>query len=141
MYEDMFEKPYKPLKQMSKKQMEKELLQWRNLFTWLEREAQFWLTSVGQEVALKGRDYKVMTGILGQPHFIMDAIDITWVERVYNYFKKEATYLTKTTTVRINQLADYSFIHNKEVREEEYSGAPVEAELDEILQPEEIEGE
>jgi len=128
---DIFEKPFRPLEDMSKPELLDEIQRWRNIWTWLEPDTQFWLTKINQEVSVTKRNYKVIQGILGQPHFELVSIDVEWIERIYNYGRGEATYEHKTTTIKLGEMNDFSFIHGKEVKEETFDGKPLEAELEE----------
>lgn len=133
---DIFEKPFRPLDTLNKEELQDEVQRWRNIWTWLEADNQFWLTSINQEVSVTKRNYKNIQGILKQPHFELVSIDVEWVERIYNYAMGEATYEYKTTTIKLGEMNDFSFIHSKEVKEEQYDGKPLEkvpAELDHIL--------
>ena len=136
-FSNIFEKPYQPIKPMTKNELADEVQRWRNVWTWVEPEMQKWLTSINQEVAVSKRNYKTVQGVLGQPHFELVSIDIEWVERIYNYGKGEATYEHKSTTIKLGDMNDFSIIHGKEVKEEQYDGKPFEVEkveLDKMLQ-------
>ncbi|GAI81065.1 unnamed protein product [marine sediment metagenome] len=139
---DIFEKPFRPLEALSKAELQDETQRWRNVWTWLEPETQKWLTDINKEVSVTKRNYKVIQGLMGQPHFELVSIDVEWVERIYNYSRGEATYEHKTTTVKLSEMNDFSFIHGKEVKSEQYDGKPPELtdeELDHInLQKEEV---
>ena len=138
---DIFEKPFRPLENMSGAEKDDEVQRWRNIWTWLEAETQFWLTSINKEVAATKRNYQKIQGILGQPHFELVSIDIEWVERIYNYGKGEATYEHKTTTIKLGDMNDFSFIHSKEVKAEQYDGKPpipTDEELDHIITEKEV---
>lgn len=124
-FENIFEKPFRPYKDMSRKELEDELERWRNLWTWHEEVLTYWLTKVRSYVKVKLRNFTFIEGLLGQPHFEIKSIDIDTTERIYNYARGEATYETKTVTVPLSQLVDLAFVHVKEVIKEEISGAPL----------------
>ena len=129
---DIFEKPFRPLDTLSNEELLDEIQRWRNIWTWLEPETQKWLTDINKEVAVTKRNYKVIQGLLGQPHFELASIDVEWVERIYNYGKGEATYEYKTTTIKPSEMNDFSFIHSKEVKAEQFDGKPLEEEAKEL---------
>lgn len=121
---NMFEEPYRPMEDMTREELEEELGRWRNIWTWIEAPIQWWLTKIRSYVILVRRDYHRIEGRLGQIHVTLDSVDIDEVERIYDHAKGEATYETKTTTIKLSQLVDYSFLDGKEVIEETYDGLP-----------------
>jgi len=129
---DIFEKPFRPLDTLSKAELQDETQRWRNIWSWLEPETQRWLTSINREVAVTKRNYKLIQGLLGQPRFELVSIDVEWVERIYNYGRGEATYEHKTTTIKLGEINDFSFIHGKEVMEETFDGKPLEREVEDL---------
>ena len=129
---DIFEKPFRPIDTMTNEELQDEVQRWRNIWTWLEPETQKWLTDINKEVSVTKRNYKVIQGIMGQPHFELVSIDVEWVERIYNYSKGEATYEHKTTTIKLGEMNDFSFIHGKEVKNETFDAKPLEASLEEL---------
>jgi len=130
---NIFERPYRPLKSLSRPELEQEVERWRNLWTWNEELLQYWLTKVRSPIKVKMRNFASVDGLLGQPRFELKSIDIDTIERIYNYARGEATYETKTVTIPINQLIDIAFIHAKDVVREPYGG---ETDEPEKLKPE-----
>lgn len=122
-FENMFEQPFRDMEAMSDPELKNELTRWRNLWTWVETDVQQWLTTVGKEVIAVNRRYERIAGLLGQPHFELTSFDIDWIERLYHYVRGEATYETKTTTVKIADLIHFSVVHGKEVMIENVDGS------------------
>lgn len=131
-YINIFEKPFRPKKEMSRVELETELETWRNLWTWHEDVLQYWLTKVRSAIKVKLRNFTHVEGTLGMVHYELKTIDIDTTERIYNYLRGEAVYETKTVTIPVNQLVDIAFIHDKEVISEKPSGEPSETMLDKI---------
>lgn len=100
---------------MKRDDIEKELLLFRNIWTWVDEEARAWLCHIRQPVNLVRRDYKILKGVLGSPHFDIKSVDVDVEEEITNYHKGTLTIEVKTVTIPINQLVDYEFIHAEEV--------------------------
>jgi len=129
---NIFEKPFRPMKELSRQELENEVERWRNLWTWHEEILTYWLTRINTPIKVKMRNFSSVDGVLGQPHFELVSIDIDTTERLYNYNQGLATYETKTVTIPVGQLVDVAFIHNKEVVPEKATGEPLEAVLEEV---------
>ena len=121
-FDNIFEQPYQPYKKMSRSELEVELTKWRNIWTWVEPDIQFYLTRVNSLVRFVRRDYKSIEGRLGQVHSDIKSIEIDTQEREYDYTQGEAAYLTRTVTCPLSNMADFSFIHTKEVVREDTNG-------------------
>lgn len=119
---NMFERPYRPLADMSLDELRAELERWRNIWTWIESDYQFWLTRIGTRVRFTRRDYKTVEGTLGAIHFNLKEIEVEVVERVYDYARGEATYEDKTVVLPISAIYNYEFLHKEEVLPETISG-------------------
>lgn len=121
-YGQFFEKPYRPLDKMTKDELGKELLQWRNLWTWLDPEVQYWITKVGERVRVTTRNGITSLGTLGLVKFNPLIISVAAMERLYDYSRGEATYETKDVQIKVTDLVSYSFIYNEEVKSETFDG-------------------
>ena len=122
-----FEKPYTPFKSMSRSELEDELQRWRNMWTWIPSDVQWWITHTRQLCRFVRRDFQRHEGLLGVCRWELKTIDVDVVSRDYDYATGKATYEEKTVTVPINQLVDFSLIWNKEERRETIDGQePVE---------------
>ena len=119
---DIFEQPYRPLKDMSRPELEDEINRWRNQWTWVQPDVQFWLSKVRSEMKLVLRNNRILIGRLGTCHFTLDSIELSTTERLYNYSKGEATYETKTVVIGLSALTDYEFMLDREVIKEDVGG-------------------
>ena len=118
---DFFEKPFTPTDKMSKADLETELTQWRNLYTWLDPGVQYWLTKVGEDIRVSLRNGTSFIGSLGAVEYEAKVIRLAVVERLYDYAKGEATYETKDVLCKISDLVGWQFIYNREVRAEDFN--------------------
>ena len=132
MFESIFEQPYAPMVNMAREDLERELTLWRNIFTWLDADVQYYLTHINSDVRVSTRQGGTIVGRLGSPHFTLESIDVRWTERLYNYGRGEATYEAKTTTVKASSMLDFSIIEGKEVVAEGIGGQKDEADKLEI---------
>jgi len=124
-FTDLFEKQQTPLDKMTKDELASELTVYRSLFTWLNDDVKYWLTHIRQEYHIIRRDYKDVHGLLGQPHFKLESIDVDVVERTYKYSKGIAEYETKTVTIPVSQMVDYELSLGKEEVLEQMDGTPI----------------
>lgn len=115
---NIYEKPYRDMTKMTKEELSDELGKWRNLWTWLPEDVQYWLTRIRSQIRIVNRSSKNFEGLLGQLHWELTAIDVDSVERNFNYFTNQATYETKTSTVPVSAILFWEFIHAKEVVDE-----------------------
>lgn len=136
---NMFKQPYRPMKDMARQELETELASWRNLWTWNEESLQYWLSKVGNPVRLTLRNYSVVEGRLGQPHFELKSIDVDWVERVYNYSRQEASYYTQTSTYPLSQLVSFALVLDKEVIAENSNPTPIDEAVNKLDLSKELE--
>ena len=121
-YGQFFEKPYRPSESMTKEELNTELLQWRNLYTWLDPEVQFWLSKVGELIRVSLRNGVSHVGNLGTCKYNPTIISLACQERLYDYAQGQATYETKDVQVKITDVVDYQFIYAKEVKAETFDG-------------------
>lgn len=134
-FQAFYETPYTPAKDMSRSEVEDELQKWRNLWTWVEADVQWWLTHVGRPCRVVRRDYHSIVGTFGQPHFKLAEIEVNTLEREYNYVKGIATYETKTVVIGLGAIVDYELIEGSESVYEDISGNVVEPKEDLIEEP------
>lgn len=130
-FTDLFEKKQEDVKTMSKDELVSELTVYRSLFTWLNDDVKYWLTHIRQEYHIIRRDYKDVNGLLGQPHFKLEAIDVDVVERIYKYTKGIAEYETKTVTIPMSQVVDFELSLGKEEVLEQMDGTPIDQAVNE----------
>lgn len=114
-FTELYGRQFKPFNKMKREDIEKELEQFRNLWTWMDEELRAFLCHIRYPVILVRRDYKKVQGLMGAPHFELKSLDVDVQEEVINYTKGQLTIETKTVTIPINQLVDYEFIHAQEV--------------------------
>ncbi len=137
---NIFERPYRPLENMSKEEMQEELTQWRNLWTWIPEGVQWWLTRVRSEIRCVTRGSKTFTGLLGKLTWELKAMDVDVFERDFNYYTNEATYEHKTATIPLSTMQYYEFIRDKEIKIEKQNPFAQEPK-EEGLEQEEVIGE
>lgn len=123
-YADFYEKPYRDMNKMTRPELEYELNQWRNLYTWLDPGVQYWLTKVGEDIRVSLRNGTSFVGKLGAVEYEAKVIRLAVTERLYDYSQGEATYETKDVLCKISDLVGWQFIFSKEVRKEDFQGKP-----------------
>lgn len=128
---DIFDKPKKDVKTMSKDELIDELQSYRNLLSWFDDDLRYWFGHIRQVFHVIRRDYKDIFGLLGQPHFKLEGVDMDVVERIYNFSKAIATYETKTVTIPMSQVVDYELSLGKEEVPEQMDGTPIEEAINE----------
>jgi len=127
-----FTTPFPSIQDMSEEQAKAELEIWRFIWDILDDNIKFWIMHYGYPVKIMQRDWRPMKGILGKAHFRLDALDLEWTEREYSYEKSEAHYETKDTTIFMNNVVSFSFIHGEETVKETPAGLPEDiADIDE----------
>ncbi len=119
---DFFEKPYRDMKKMARPDLEQELNQWRNLYTWIDPGVQYWLTKVGEDIRVSLRNGTSFVGKLGTVEYEAKVVRLAVTERLYDYTRGEATYETKDVLCKISDLVGWQFIYAKEVFEEDFQG-------------------
>lgn len=82
-----FEQRFRPLKEMSRSEVEDELQIRRNIWTWLDEDTQRILTMVGKQVRLLTRNNQRYMGRLGAPSFRLEKVEIECDETVFDYNK------------------------------------------------------
>ena len=115
-FSGLYQTKYKEVKDMSKPELIEELTKFRNMWTWCQEEVQYWLTHTRYPCRVVRRDYQGFKGLLGTVHFELKSIDVDVEDEIYNYLKGTKTTEFKTVTIPINQLVDFEFIHQEEVR-------------------------
>jgi len=132
-FQQFYETPYAPIKDMSRSEVEDELTKWRNLWTWVEPDVQWWLTHVGAAARLVMRNYHVFSGTLGQPHFKIDQVEINVVEREYDPFQGKATYQTKTVRLGLGAIVSFELVLGEEFAYEDIMGNVVVPDEDKVV--------
>ena len=109
----LYQVGFRPLKELSRSELEDELTSFRNLWTWIDESAKAWLCHIRYHTKLVRRDYSVLKGFLGAPHFKVESVDIDVESEDFDYLNNLKTWEYKTVTIPISQLIDFEFIHNQ----------------------------
>ena len=82
-----YQQPFKPLKDMTRSEVEDELQMRRNIWTWLDEDTQRILTMVGKPVRLLTRNNQRYLGRLGAPSFGLEKVEIECDDVIFDYNK------------------------------------------------------
>lgn len=109
-----YEEPFPAVTKMSRKDLEAELQNWRNLWTWLDMEVKGWLIRVGHKYRFVRRDYRVFIGTLGKVHFDAKLLELDCAVEEKDYVKKRLFTFLETMTIPLSQLVDWEEVHYEE---------------------------
>jgi len=102
-----YETPHPPLSKMSKDEMQEELQNWRNLWSWVDNEVQGWLIKVGHTFKFIRRDYRTFFGTLGKVHFEPKLLELDCVVEEKDYIHRRIISEVETIYIQPNQLINY----------------------------------
>lgn len=98
-------------KDMSKQEMAEEIEKWRTLWSWTCEDVKYLLTRVGRLVRVYTRANKGYLGMLLQPRFILDEMEVGLTEKVYdpntgNYFWERKIIKIPASGISMMELVD-----------------------------------
>jgi len=111
---DLMRGVYKDLKEMSREELENEVLFWREVFRNLDKNVKEWLLRVGSLVAIIGSDWRRKIGILIDIHFKPEQIEIGVVSKEYD--SNTGTYFVekRIDTFLMNRVIGWQFLAERE---------------------------
>ncbi len=128
-----YEEPFDPLSKMSNADLEAELKNWRNLWSWLDMEVKGYLIKVGHKYRFVRRDYQVFIGTLGKTHFEAKQLELDCVVSEKDYIKKTYHVFVETMRIPITQLISIEEIHYQEDIPLDERGEPVEQVISDVI--------
>ena len=109
-----YEEPMPPVAKMSKEDLQKELQNWRNLWTWVDNEVRGWLVKVGHNFKFRLQNYEVYYGTLGKPHFEVTKLELDCIVENKDYLRHKLVTDFETMHIGLGRLVSFEEVHERQ---------------------------
>lgn len=101
------------LSKMRLKELKEECQMWRNLWGWVPPEVKYYVSRIGQEIALTERNYKRYLGTLIDSHWNLISLEVGTVDKVHDTVRDKAYYEKKIVVINVNNIVDIQWIKER----------------------------
>lgn len=107
-----------PTKEMTSEQLVAEVEAWRRTWEWTCEDARYYLTKVGQACRVYTRNYKGHFGVMLQPIFRLEELDIGVQEKDWDHATGKYVFETKTMRLPASAILTIEFLSERKLWED-----------------------